>query len=147
MVHRPWTTVIKVGENILVIGDQFHEYITLSFWRRSRCQNQIWTIYHCFWEKEFTKLVPITFSWNFFFHKFLKIYHRKKLARLYFLAWGRKLSKTRYLPMSSSLQISGKPSMKKRLQKLPDFRKCSMGMIKMMKVTGIYLSRKNELLL
>ena len=26
--------------------------------------------------------------------------------------------------------------MKKRLQKLPDYKKCSMGMIKMMKLTG-----------
>ena len=39
-----------------VIGHHFYEFITLCFWRRSRCKNQIWAIYHRSQGIIFTKL-------------------------------------------------------------------------------------------
>ena len=35
-------------KNSRVIGGQIHQLTTLRFWRRSRCENQIWAIYHVY---------------------------------------------------------------------------------------------------
>ena len=54
-------------------SEHFYEFTTLSFWRRLRCKNQIWTIYHCSREKNpqnyrlerrYPYLLPSLFVWS-----------------------------------------------------------------------------------
>ena len=48
--------MVKRQKKSRVIGDQFHKFTTLRFWRRSRCKNKIWAIYHRSQEIKSTKL-------------------------------------------------------------------------------------------
>ena len=48
--------MVYTDKNSGVIGEHFHVFSTLSFWRRSRCKNQIWAIYHHYREKKRIKL-------------------------------------------------------------------------------------------